>query len=81
MTVDDVALGDEVLPPDAVEDVLPRHGPPGAARQEVEQALLDAAQVDHRLTDAYLAIDDVDLDVAERYRRHDRPIATRSSDA
>ena len=77
MTVDDVALGHEVLPPNAVEDVLPRDDPSGAACQEVEQALLNAAQVDHGLTDADLAIDDVDLDVAERYRRHDRPIATR----
>ena len=40
VTVDDVALGHEILPPNAVEDVLPRDDPPGAACEEVEQALL-----------------------------------------
>ena len=65
VAVDDVALGHEVGAPDGVEDLLAGHDPPATAGEQVEQALLDARQVDDRVAGADLAVDDVDLDLAE----------------
>src|SRR5664280_2251585 len=56
VAVDDVALGHEVHAPDGVEDLLPGHDPPAAAREQVEQALLDAREVDHRVPGPHLAV-------------------------
>src|SRR5664280_300046 len=56
VAVDDVALGHEVHAPDRVEDLLPGHDPPAAAREQVEQALLDAREVDHRVPGPHLAV-------------------------
>ena len=72
--IDDVALGDEVGAPDAVEDLVAGHDASAAAREEVQQALLDAAQVDDRGPGTHLAVEDVDLHLAEPDRWHDRPI-------
>src|SRR5664280_16492 len=56
VAVDDVALGHEVHAPDGVEDLLAGHDPPAAAREQVEQALLDAREVDHRVPGPHLAV-------------------------
>ena len=48
--VDDVALGDEVGAPDRVEDLVPGDDASAAAGEQVQQALLDPAQVDRRTT-------------------------------
>src|SRR5213592_2440637 len=45
MAVDDIALGDEVGSPNGVEDLVAGDDAAGSARQKVEQALLDAAQM------------------------------------
>ena len=49
----------------------------GATGEQVQQALLDAGQVDDRLAGAHLAVDDVDLHLAELDRRDDRPVGPR----
>ena len=65
MAIDDVALGDEIGAPDRVENLVPRDHSARSAREEVEQALLDPAQVDDRFTGPDLPIHDVDLDIAD----------------
>ena len=48
MAVDDVALGDEVGAPHAVEELLAGDDLARPAGEQVQEALLDAAQVDDR---------------------------------
>src|SRR6478672_2286139 len=79
MPVDDVALGDEVGAPDAVEDLVACQYASAAAGEEIEKALLDAAEVDQGGPGAYLAMDDIDLDLADRDLRNDRSISPRRS--
>ena len=80
VAIDDVALGHEVGAPDRVEDLVPRHDLPGATGEQVQQALLDAAQVDDGVPGPDLAIDDVDLDLAERDGRARSAGRSRSRD-
>src|SRR5258705_1924848 len=77
VAVDDVALGDEVRAPDRVQDLLARHDLTAPAREEVQEALLDPAQVDDRVAGPHLPVDDVDLHLAEGDRGDDRPIGPR----
>src|ERR1700675_590449 len=70
VAVHDVALGNEVSAPDRVQDLLPGDDPSTAAREQVEEALLDAAQVDDRAAGAHLPVQDVDLDFTELDRWH-----------
>lgn len=80
VAIDDVALGDEVRAPDGVEDLLSRHQPPAPAGEEVQEGLLDAAEVHHGIAGPDLAVDDVDLDLAELDRGNDRAIRFPSPD-
>src|SRR5689334_2397900 len=48
-----VAFSDEVGPPDRVQDVFSRDDTPAAARQQIQQALLDATQVHDGAAGAY----------------------------
>ena len=45
--IDEVALSHEIRAPDGIENLVPGHDLPAPAGQEVEEALLDAAEVDH----------------------------------
>ena len=49
VAIDDVALGHEVGAPDGIEDLFPRDDAPAPTGEEVQQALLDAAQVHDRV--------------------------------
>src|SRR6202142_1395795 len=77
VAVDDVALGHEVGAPDRVEDLLPRHDLPAPAREQVEQALLDAREVDDRVPRGALPVEDVDLDLAEPDHGDERAVGPR----
>src|SRR5665811_884108 len=81
VAIDDVAFGDEIRAPDRVEDLLAGHDPPTAAGEQVQQALLDATEVDDRLACADHPVDDVDLHLAELDDRDDRSIGPRSPTA
>ena len=48
VAIDDVALGDEVGAPDRVEDLVARDDAAPPAGEQVDQALLDAREVDDR---------------------------------
>ena len=65
MAIDDIALGDEIGAPHAVEDLLAGHHLAGPAGEQVQQVLLDPAQVDDRRPGPDLAMEDVDLDLAD----------------
>ena len=73
MAVDDIALGDEVGSPNGVEDLVAGDDAAGSARQKVEQALLDAAEMHDGIPGVHLAVNDVDVDLADRDPRYDRP--------
>ena len=77
VAIHDVALGHEVGAPDTSQDLVPGDHPSASTGEEIEQALLDAAQVDDRLTGPHLPVHDVDLHLAELDRRDDRPIGAR----
>ena len=64
MAIHDVALGHEVGTPDGVEDLLTRDDASAPAGEQVQQALLDAGQVNDRVAGANHPADDVDLDLA-----------------
>src|SRR5689334_9459321 len=59
--IDDVALGDEVRAPDRVEDLVAGHDPAAAAGEQIQEALLDTAEVDQRVPGPNLAAQDVEL--------------------
>src|ERR1700693_3551187 len=71
VTIDDVALRDEIGAPGRVEDLLPRDDAPATAGQQVQEALFERAQRDDRLPGPHLAVDDIEFDLAEPYDRHE----------
>src|SRR4029079_15795378 len=71
MAVDDVALRDEVGPPDRVEDLIPREDAAAAAGEQIQKALFDPAQVDDGRCGPDLAVNDIDLHLAEPDGRDD----------
>src|SRR5664279_5271368 len=77
VAVHDVALGHEVGAPDGVEDLLAGDDPPAPAREQVEQALLDAREVDDRVAGPDDAVEDVDLDLAEPDDGDERAVGPR----
>src|SRR2546430_10264863 len=71
VAVDDVALDLEVLAPDAVEDELPAQRLPGTGREEVEQGLLERAELELARPDLQFPLEEIDLDAVEADRRHE----------
>jgi hypothetical protein len=49
VAIDDVALRHEVRAPDGIEDLFAADDPPAATGEQVEETLLDTAQVNDRL--------------------------------
>lgn len=76
MAIDDVALGDEIGAPDRIEDLVSRDDLPATAREQIEQALLDPAQVDDGVPGQDLTIEDIDLDLTELDGGHDWPVGS-----
>src|SRR2546428_2126414 len=71
VAVDDVALDLEVLTPDAVEDELAAQRLPGTGREEVEQGLLERAELELARPDLQFPLEEIDLDAVEADRRHE----------
>jgi hypothetical protein len=65
LTVDDVALRDVIRAPQRVEDLLAGDHAPSVGRQQVEQALLQARQVQLRGSGVNAAFEDVDLELTD----------------
>ena len=76
VAVYDVAFGNEVRAPHGVEDLLPRNDAAAPARQQIEEALLDAAQMHNGITGPHLAAEDVHFDLAQGDRGNDRSVRT-----
>ncbi len=69
MTIDDIALGHEIGAPHRVQDLLPRDNAPATAGKHVQEALLDAAEVDDRAAGPHFAVEDVDFHLPDLDRR------------
>src|SRR5664280_934867 len=77
MAIHDVALGDEVAAPDGIQDLVSGGDASAATGEEIQEALLDTAKVDHGVTGPHPAMEDVDLHFAELDRGNDRHIRSR----
>ena len=65
LAIDHVALGHVVCPPQRVEDLLAGDHAPGVGCQQIEQALLQAGQVQLRGVHSYSSLEDVYLELAD----------------
>src|SRR5215210_1927144 len=72
MPVDDIAPGNVIGAPERIQDLVTRHHLTSMSCQEIQQALLQPCQVKLHSPGSYLALHDVDLDLAELQDRIDR---------
>jgi hypothetical protein len=72
VAIHDVALGHEVAAPDGIQDLVSGRDASAATGEEIQEALLDTAEVDDRVTGPHPAMEDVDLHLAELDRGNDR---------
>ncbi len=67
VAVNDIALGHEVGAPHRVENLFSRYDAPIAAGEKVQEALLDAAEVNDRMASTDFSVHDVDHHLTELY--------------
>lgn len=61
MSIDDVALRHVIDAPQGVHDFVPRRQAPRICREQAQQALLNAREVQLRRPDRHMTVENVDL--------------------
>src|SRR5438132_4208791 len=73
VAVHDVALDHEVGTPKGVEDLLAGEDAPRVRREKIKQRLLERGEVQLVFAGQDLAVEDIDLELADTQPRHERP--------
>ena len=71
MPIHDIALDHEVGAPEGVQDLLPRKHAPRIRCEEIQQRLLERGEIEVVVTRHDLAVQYVDLQIADAQPRHE----------